>query len=348
MFARAPLEDWPAPDRAMWANLIARGSPLDESGALAHLRASSVETFGECYGFWLGWLHKRESEALAEDPVARATAARVRCWVAEMSALSPTTRVIRAGHLLRILTAHAPEADWSAHRRIVSLIRRQASETPKSRKAGRIVSSVDLYEAGIGLMMRDGNTEGAPASLAEAKRRRDGMMVVFLALLPIRRRAFCSLDIGGALVLRDGSIAIHLEGARTKSGAPWEAPLPQLLVEPLTHYLTHVRPWLMARSGARHASLWVNDKGRPYYEPHLATRIPWITDRLLGTKVSIHLFRDAAATTLAHHSPDAARLTRAILGHSSFRMAEKHYNHARTIDAGRRYSALIEDLKESF
>ena len=71
-----------------------------------------------------------------------------------------------------------------------------------------------------------------------------------------------------------------------------------------------------------------------------------ITKRLTGVRVPPHFFRDAAATTLARMSPEAARLIRPILAHSGFRTAERHYIHARGIEAGRDYSALVARLRK--
>ncbi|MDG1128829.1 MAG: hypothetical protein P8N68_06980, partial [Paracoccaceae bacterium] len=61
---------------------------------------------------------------------------------------------------------------------------------------------------------------------------------------------------------------------------------------------------------------------------------------------SAHLFRDAAATTLARISPESARLIRPVLAHSGSRTAERHYIHAQTIEAGRDYVAVVQRLKK--
>lgn len=337
--------DWPAADRAMWAAITFRGGPLDDMGPLAHLRASSIRTLEISYGRWLGWLSTMDPPgALAEPPAARATAPLLSAWMRDLAALSPTSRLTFAEQTIRILSAWSPEADWASQRRLLSLLRCEVADTPSTRKDGRILSSADLLD--LGLRLADGGDAIGPTQkLAEAKRRRDGVMIAFLALLPLRRRSFCALELGRSVIVRPGGVSIHLDGDDTKPGSPWEAPLPAALDAPVRHYIAEVRPWLMERSGENHAHLWVNDSGRPYSDLHLGDRITRITERHLGVRVPPHLFRDAAATTLAHHSPDAARLTRAILAHSSFRTAEKHYNHARTIDAGRRYFALIETLK---
>lgn len=64
-------------------------------------------------------------------------------------------------------------------------------------------------------------------------------------------------------------------------------------------------------------------------------------------RVPPQFFRDAAATTLARTSPEAARLTRGLLGHAGFRTAERHYNQARALEAGRDYADVLTQLKEN-
>ena len=57
-------------------------------------------------------------------------------------------------------------------------------------------------------------------------------------------------------------------------------------------------------------------------------KIAGITKELTGVRIPPHLFRDAAATTLARTSPEAARLVRPVLAHASLETAEHHYIHA--------------------
>lgn len=70
-----------------------------------------------------------------------------------------------------------------------------------------------------------------------------------------------------------------------------------------------------------------------------------VTSRELGIDISPHLFRDIAVTTLVRSSPQDARLTRPLLAHASFGLVERHYNHARGIEAGRDYAEVINQLK---
>ncbi len=77
-------------------------------------------------------------------------------------------------------------------------------------------------------------------------------------------------------------------------------------------------------------------------------RVGNLTLELTGKRVPPHFFRDAAATTLARVSPDAVKLIRPVLAHSGFKTAERHYIHAQTIDAGRRYAEVVRKVKTTF
>ena len=326
----------------MWDALHAAGGPLDDRGPLAHLRPASRAKHERAYDVWLRWLAGEDADALVEPPAARATPGRLSAWSTTMSSLAPTSRLSLLESVLRLLTAASPDLDWRLPRRLLAAARREAAGNHGARKRGRIVCSAMLLK--VGLRLCGPEAEAAPTPIETARRRRDGLMVAFLALMPIRRRAFVELELGRSLVVLDGGFLVALSGDQTKSGEVWEAPTPLALLSPLRRYLEEARLALMARDGVRHDLVWVGDRGRPYHPVHLSQRIGAITHSQLGVSIAPHFFRDAAATTLARTSPDAARLTRALLGHSSYRTAERHYNHARGIEAGRDYAAVLDRL----
>ena len=132
----------------------------------------------------------------------------------------------------------------------------------------------------------------------------------------------------------------------TKTGVPWEATVPDVITPLLRRYIDEVRPFFLARGDAQHAYLWTDSKGRPLQPVYLAERIAEATRKILGVSVSPHLFRDAAATSLARLSPQDAKLIRPLLGHQSFGVAERHYIQASMIEAGRDYAAVIDRLRE--
>lgn len=340
-----PLRDWPAADRALWQTVtLPAASPLDDAGRLSHLRPTSLGMMADACGCWIAWLVATEPEALAEPPIRRGTPERLRAWTGSSLRLAPMTRKLRLAGVLRLLMAAAPEADWTAQRRLLAHWTRLASRSHGGRKQGRILSSEVLLQAGLDLA--GPGAEAASTPLRAQARRRDGLMVAFLALLPLRLTSLRTLELGRSVLRSNGRWVIAVEGERMKAGRPWEAALPPVLAEPFTRYVDEVRPWLMARGRAAHDVLWVGNNGQPYSGPRLHLRISDLTEALTGVRVSPHLFRDAAATTLARGSPAAARLIRPLLGHTSYATAERHYIHAQGIEAGRDYAAVLDRLRE--
>jgi integrase len=328
----------------MWRTLTQPGGPLDNRGPLAHLRSTSLATLEVRYGRWLRWLQRAAPEALQEPPAERATMARLSAWLEALAHVAPMSRLMFVSGTLRVLRAAAPEAAWGPQQRLEALLKSAAGRGSQARKRGRILSSDVLLEAG--LWHAGPNADLATTPLEAAKRRRDGIMVAMLALMPMRRRAFANLELGRSIHLLPEEIVVALPEELTKTGVPWEAPVPEQVVPALRRYIGEVRPWLMARSGAQHDHLWVDDRGRPYNGlDHFGMRLARLTHRIIGVRVPPHFFRDAAATTLARLSPQAAQLIRPILAHSGFRTAERHYIHAQSIEAGRDFAALIARLK---
>jgi integrase len=61
---------------------------------------------------------------------------------------------------------------------------------------------------------------------------------------------------------------------------------------------------------------------------------------------SAHLFRDAAATTIALDRPEQVRLAAPLLGHRSFATTERHYNLARTSGAATAWHDLLATIAD--
>lgn len=168
--------EWPEADRALWARLTAPPVPLEEPGALSHLRQSSLGTMRVAYGRWLGWLAQSEPVALEEDPVERATPQRLEGWSRSFAHLAARSRLTFIEQVVRVWSAAAPDADWTAARRLLRRPRHEAAFASSDRKTGRVLSSKVLFKAGL----HDFETAEADRAPDAALRRRDGMMVAFL------------------------------------------------------------------------------------------------------------------------------------------------------------------------
>lgn len=61
------------------------------------------------------------------------------------------------------------------------------------------------------------------------------------------------------------------------------------------------------------------------------------TKAAFGNALNPHMFRDAAATTLAISAPERVRSAAPLLGHRTFATTERHYIQATGLDAHRRF-----------
>ena len=300
------------------------------------------------YGCSLAWLSRAEAGALTEEqPEDRGTEERLHAWLEEMADLAPMTRSMRLEGALRVLMVARPNADWSRQHRLQNAVNRAARRDYGHRKVGRVLSTAVLLRAGLHHATETADAATTPHEAA--KRRRDGAMVAMLALMPMRRRAFSELEIGSSFDITPGGMAVHLSSDMTKNGLPWDAPVPSQVHGVLRRYAEEVRPMFMARGReiAEHDRLWVLEDGMPYSNEQIGVRIGDVTESILGVRIPPHFFRDAAATTLARASPEYAQLIRALLAHSSYGTAERHYIHAGRIEAGRDFAQLMEKLAKA-
>ena len=339
------LDRWPADDAARWRAACAPGSLLDETaGERARYSAVTNEKDRKGYGRWLNHLGFHEPEALALPAGARITQARVEAYVARLEALAarPATILARLQELVAIVRIIAPDCDWALINRVAARVR--ARRSPERDKAVP-VGSDDLLALGLALMDQaeeEGGLEGA-------LRHRDGLMIAFLALLPLRRRNLADLVLGRSLVRHGETFVITFAGAETKTGEPLEFLWPQPLVKSLRRHLDHWRPLLAAREGRwtrpHGDALWLSKDGSPLTQIALYDRIRARTREAFGQALNPHAFRHAAATMQAERDPARAHLAAPLLGHADYATTERHYLHAQAAAVHRDFLAVLEDIK---
>lgn len=338
------FKHWPPADQLMWASLVNAGGPLDDSGALSHLRQTSLNALREGYSKWLAFIRDHHPELISRAPAERVSAELLQEWIVMRSTLAAMSHSMVAAQVVRVLEAHTPGRNWAPEHALLRHLRRNAFRDFGKRKINRVISSRVLFERGLDHARSAHDSEATP--LTKATHYRDGVMVAFLAMLPLRVRATIELEIGTSVIVQNNTIMIIVSEDMNKNGTVWQARVPSTLLPSLGHYIDEVRPFLLAQRDLRHSRLWVNDRGRPYSGSHFGNRIRAITRNLTGVSVSPQLFRDSAATTLARESPIDARLIRPILGHLSFDTAERHYIQAKAVEAGRDYAALLNTMKK--
>jgi integrase/recombinase XerD len=207
-------------------------------------------------------------------------------------------------------------------------------------------------------LMEEAETASEWSARRPAVAYRDGLMIALLAYRPIRRKNLAMMRLGRHLVKVTGCWQILFAAEETKSHVPYEAVLPSALTPRLERYLDVHRPVLMRGKQAdnqanvlpahsEHDALWVSQRGTQLSIAALAGRIAAHTKAAFGRRVSPHLFRDAAATSIAVDNPKYIGDASLVLGHADHRVTEKHYNHARSLEASRKHAATLAQLRRS-
>ena len=337
------FENWPEADRSMWTGLTAAGSPLDGAGAGAHWAAETRRAAAREYGHWLSFALTTAPDAARSDPLSRVTPGRVRLYCRSMEDVSARTRATRIARLHTIMRGADPAKNlrWLAEmRRALERAARRAG--PARSKQGRLLPSGKLYDAGLALAQRARLVcDGRPG--ARARDVRDGLLIALLAARPLRIKNFAGLRLGRHVHATSSGYLIDIPGSECKTANPIEVPVPEDLCPWLDDYLATYRPLLLA--GRQSDSLWVHNTGGSYTPGHLSQRIRKLTKGLVGVPISPHLFRDCAATTIAIDDPEHVLTIAPLLGHTTLKTSEKHYNHARSLDASRRFQAVMREVR---
>ena len=240
------------------------------------------------------------------------TSERVADYIAELEPTrSPYTVLSRVQNLYDALRAMAPEADWSwlleTYRTLSAGVR------PVRDKLSRLRSIDELAALGECLMAK----AEASARLSAVRRAvmfRDGLMIAVLSYRPIRLKNFAGMRLGRHLKKAGCNWHILLAAAETKTRVPYQTIFPSALTPKLERYLDAHRPVLMRRERADgradaapiHPGLdavWISEVGT-----HLTQEVAGMPDCKtypggLRPKRLPHLFRDAAATSIAVDNP---------------------------------------------
>jgi len=263
-------------------------------------------------------------------------------YVKEMRELenSSYTILARLQELYDAAVVMDPHRDWTWIQRIASRVRSTAR--PARNKAAKIVSWDDLFKLGLDMMKA---AESQRTARLAALMFRDGFMIAFIALRPIRRKNLVSMTLGQHLLNREGAWWLIFEGEEMKNGEPFEAPWPDELTSALETWLTRWRPILCQRRGRwvksiGHA-LWVSDHGSSLRQDGIYGRVVLHTKRAFGHAINPHLTRDIAATHLADSDPEHVWIAAPLLGHRNFGTAQRYYIHGQRIRAPRRYQESL-------
>lgn len=341
-----PVDEWPASDRAAWETALRPGDPFEAGGLAAPWPEISRRVATGGYGRWLGWL---DAHGFLDPNVPfeeRATRERVAAYAAFLTEeVSPFTVVSYIENLGNALRAMAPHADWRWILRAAYRLRTQAKSV--RHKRARLQSPARLAALGKQIMADAEVSGGSPLDAAVLYR--NGLIIAFLAHRPIRGRNLAGMAVGGNLTKRTGAWWVAFTPSETKTKRPLEFPFPADLVPRLERYLEKWRPILLTRDGrqapAAIDAFWVSKDATALGYQTISDHVERHTCGAFGAPINPHLFRDCAATAIAIVDPEHVRDIVAILGHAGLATSERHYNQARTLEAGRRYNDALGVLR---
>jgi len=338
------LRDWPEADRRLWLAALEPGDLLDGGGSRSGYRPISNRKTERGYGRWLTFLARRnELGGAAAD---RITPAAITRYVAELRSLGNGSYTIlaRLQELHDAAKVMDTRFDWSWIRRIASRVR--ARHVPVREKARKLVGTDDLLDLGVRLIE---TASGLSTDRRRAAEFRDGLLIAFLAIRPLRLKNVAALKLEQHLQMVGNTWMVLMPAEETKNEAPLEFAWPEALVSFLHTWLDRWRPVLCSRRGRwsrpPDGALWVSTDSSPMTMRAIYDRVVERTRVAFGKAINPHFFRDIAATTVAHADPKHVRITAQVLGHTTFVTTERHYLQAMMVEANRRHQASILRLR---
>ena len=340
-----PVEVWTPEDQAGWARACTPQSIFeDEGGELASMVAISRSKYAKGWGRFSAFLFANDPAALKLRPAERCSRDRLQAYVDALRAAgnADSTIVNRLCELSVVAKAMDPSFNPRLINRYISVVR---SKVRPVRSKAHVRPANELVDLGMSLMARASD----PADLGRAIDFRDGLIIAFLAMHPVRRRNLSNFDLGRNLIRQSAGFMVAFAGSETKTGVPYENTLAEFLVEPMDQYLRVWRPILAARTGRWKRdvgdAVWVSVDGSPMGQEGLSGRIELRTRQAFGKAISPHRFRDAAATTLVIADPARIKVSAPLLGHRSLAITDRHYIQATGLQAQRSFLQVIEEAR---
>ena len=338
--------DWPAAIRRLEHLRVADVGPFGNASPASRWAASTYKLHTYNLGCFLGWLIARK--LLSPDTILAEVATRetLVAYVEDMrlADLSSKTIAARLTAIRAVLGALSPEVevDWLMNG--IKLVYAEPSDRRNTRQ--RVQHTADLVELGMNLMRKGMVYPLEGPSLRHAELFRDGLIIVFMALVVPRIGTLPVMNVGEHLVRKGETYRVHWQGAEMKGGRhAHQADLPKGLGYLLGLYLDFHRPVLASRSRypsqtSDSSPLWLHKRGKRMSQYVMYRMIISRTKAAFGVPVHPHAFRHSAGTTLLLERPDLVKILTPLLQHSTQQMRET-YMLADRMEAGRRYGEML-------
>lgn len=336
------FETWPEIDRHVWNALFCDGDIFDGRGAAHHWRPATRKTNLKHYARWLAWLDDNGMLDPILEPWDRATPELIDAYARhEIGRVAPVTVSSALIGLKCVLIKMNPDKDWDWLQDITNRLKVWAR--PARTRRDRVLPAGEMMAAVADKHRRllSDRSETRTADLAF----RDALLVGILICCPIRLKNLACLRIGEHLQRVGDEWHLSFPSPETKNYQDLTFVLPQCLVPVLDHYLSEIRPRFPGADG--NAALFMSLKGNPLAYESIYDRVMIVTKRLFGVDINPHGFRTIAATFLSERSARDALFARPLLGHRSPATTEKYYVRASKLEASRRVSDAIIDIRNT-
>ena len=327
---------WPKDDHNAWNAACQPASRLNRGGRAGHLKTVTRESHAERYGYFLGFLDRRGLLQPGAPAAANVTPENVDLYLAELKRrLAPMTIHGSICQLRRVAQYIAPTHDFSW---LAEIDKDLAAVAHPRSKFDRLVLTEVLVEAGLTLI-REAEDSQKMTKLARACQVRNGLMVTLLALCPVRRRNFATLEIGRSFVEIKGKWWIVLSASQTKEKRADERPIDELLTPVIGRYLSQHRP-VLARSDNPPSALWLSAKdGAPITDKEVARVIRTTTLSTVGGRGAKQVRAHRYASSIAIHG--SPHLASALLHHTHPSVTNAHYNRATSLSAAESFRQIV-------
>ena len=131
-----------------------------------------------------------------------------------------------------------------------------------------------------------------------------------------------------------------------KNGRDLDLPLPEELRLAYDEYWVQWRPVLAGDSTS--TRLWVTRGRQKLSAEAIRNRLQQLTESRLHVRMSLHDFRDVAATTAMIILPERPAVASAILGHVSPKSLRTYLQIAVALSATRRMARFLDELRRDF
>jgi site-specific recombinase XerD len=335
------FEDWPVVHRRAWQAATDAGDVFSAQGLAARWTPKTCRQIVKDYGMWLQHLRRQSLPPTLGSTPAPLERETLRAFVEGLqSRLAPMSVCSRLRGLSEAYRVMWPSIDLSILRRMLSRLKRNAA--PSRNKTAALLSSREILHAAL-RHLKSVTESTAPSDTIHACWGRNALMVAILAVHPIRLANLTMIRLGLHLHQDGDTIWLRFSDEETKERRSMELPLADILREPLKVYLELYRPVLLGSKDSN--ALWISTRKGPMKEQSVYEQVVRTTETLFGHPINPHLFRDCAMTTLATEDPAHVRVGARLLGHSSLRTGERHYNQATMVSAVTQYHDTLAALR---